>query len=123
MNAVYCTVCGHNFQTQFNPHPGAPGPPQAQPHWDPNWANRPDSNRMLITLLLWFFVGHFGAHRFYLGHVNTAVIMLVLYLIGWATICLVVGWFALVAVWIWWIVDLIQILTGQLRPIDGSRLV
>jgi TM2 domain-containing membrane protein YozV len=78
---------------------------------------------MLITLLLWFFVGHFGAHRFYLGHVNTAVIMLVLYLIGWATICLVVGWFALVAVWIWWIVDLIQILTGQLRPIDGSRLV
>ena len=49
--------------------------------------------------------------------------MLLLEVVGWVTICFFVGYFILLAVTIWWIVDLIQMLTGNLRHIDGSRLV
>ena len=33
--------------------------------------------------LLWFFLGGFGAHRFYLGQNGTAIAQLLLALFGW----------------------------------------
>lgn len=52
------------------------------------------------TYLLWFFLGYFGAHRFYLGRVGSGVGQLLLALFGW--IPLFLGWAAL---GIWWLVD------------------
>lgn len=128
LEAQFCASCGHQFQTQFtstqaqNQTQAFYG--QANPNYNPYpYGDRPDSNRLLVTILLWFFVGHFGAHRFYLGYTSTAVVMLVLELVGILTACILVGWFFIAAVAIWWIIDLVQILTGNLRPIDGSRLV
>ena len=43
------------------------------------------SKSRLATTLLAFFLGSFGAHRFYLGKIGTAVTMLVLTIIGYAT--------------------------------------
>ena len=130
LNAQVCGACGRQFQTQFAPPPNQTQAfygQQANPNRDPYQglypSVRPDSNRRLITILLWFFAGHIGAHRFYLGHTNTAILMLLLEVVGWVTICFFVGYFILLAVTIWWIVDLIQMLTGNLRHIDGSRLV
>lgn len=54
--------------------------------------------------LLWFFLGAFGAHRFYLGTTGTAVVQLLLLLFGWLPLFL--GWFVL---GIWLIVDLFLI--------------
>ena len=84
-----------------------------------------------VSYLLWFFVGSFGAHRFYLGQTGTAVAQLLLLFLGW--IPLFIGWFAL---GIWLLVDaflipgmieqqnmkLVQTLTGQPMgtPISGS---
>jgi TM2 domain-containing membrane protein YozV len=124
IDAPYCGRCGHQFQTQFGNYQQPPASYyRPNPNWGLGYGAQPDSNKLLITILLWFFLGHFGAHRFYLGHTSTAVTMLILEFVGLATICLIVGYFVLLGIAVWWIVDLVMMLTGQLRPVDGSRLV
>lgn len=62
--------------------------------------------RILPAFLLCFFLGVFGAHRFYAGKVVTGVLEL-----------LSVG-----GLGIWWLVDLILILTGSFRDGDGQKI-
>ena len=69
------------------------------------------SNRsVVVTLLLWFFLGTFGVYRMYLGKVGTGILMLVLTIIGFITIPILIGIFILIGVFIWWIIDLVCIL-------------
>lgn len=55
--------------------------------------------------LLWFFLGSLGGHRFYLGRKGSAVAMLLLALIGFATSFIGVGIVLLIIVGIWALVD------------------
>lgn len=57
----------------------------------------------LITLLLCLFIGGIGAHRFYLGYIGIGIIFL---LTGGGC-------------GIWWLIDLIRIITQDLQPKDG----
>lgn len=50
---------------------------------------------MLVAYVLWYFLGMFGAHRFYMGNTGSAVAQLVL------TISVI----GLLVTSIWWIVD------------------
>lgn len=50
---------------------------------------------MVVGYLLWWFLGYFGGHRFYMGKTGTAVTMLILSIT-------IVG---LLVTTIWWIVD------------------
>lgn len=71
---------------------------------------------MLCAVLLWLILGGIGAHRFYLGHSISAIIMLLCLLFCWLVIpAIVLG--------IWWLVDIILLLSGNLKPADGSKLV
>ena len=65
-------------------------------------ANGPKSQ--IIALILVIVVGGLGIHRFYLGYVGIGIIQL---LTGGGC-------------GIWWIIDLIRIITGDLVPADGS---
>jgi TM2 domain-containing membrane protein YozV len=55
---------------------------------------------------LCFFIGVFGAHRFYVGKVGTGLLQLL----------------TLGGLGIWWLADLIMILTGQFRDKEGQRV-
>ena len=71
---------------------------------------------MATAVLLWFFLGSIGAHRFYLGHTSTAVCMLLCLLTCW----LIVPAIVLV---IWLLIDIIRLVSGSLKPVDGSKLI
>ncbi|MEC7233161.1 MAG: TM2 domain-containing protein [Planctomycetota bacterium] len=58
----------------------------------------------LVALLLCWFLGYFGAHRFYVGKAGTAILQLV-----------TLGGFG-----IWWLIDLLMILVGSFRDADDQ---
>ncbi|MDC7242721.1 MAG: TM2 domain-containing protein [Sphaerochaetaceae bacterium] len=62
------------------------------------------SKSVVLAYILWWFLGIFGAHRFYSekGH---GVTMLIIALISIVTSFIIVGWFGILALVIWAIID------------------
>ena len=88
--AVVCVKCGVALPTQTP----TPAP-----------LSNVDS-RWLITLLLCFFLGGFGVHRFYVGKIGSGVIQL-----------LTCGGCV-----IWALIDFIMILTGSFTDNNGNPI-
>ena len=61
-------------------------------------------NKGLITILLCWFLGCFGAHRFYTGHTTIGIIQLL----------------TLGGCGIWMLIDFILILLGDFKDADGN---
>ena len=61
-------------------------------------------NRGLITVLLCWFLGVFGAHRFYTGHTTIAIVQLLTF--GGCGV--------------WALIDLIMILLGNFKDVEGN---
>ena len=79
-------------------------------------------SRLAVTLLAWF-LGTFGAHRFYLGKTGTAIVMLILGIIGYATLWLYgIGFIFLAAVGIWAFIDFIFAVSGNMRDTEGKLI-
>ncbi|MEF0940212.1 TM2 domain-containing protein [Rhizobium sp. BR 362] len=74
--------------------------------------------------LLWFFLGTLGAHRFYLGRTGSGVVQLILFVLGWLTTFLIVGFALLAVLGIWWIVDafLISAIIAEQKEAIRQRL-
>ena len=62
--------------------------------------------RILPAALLCFFLGVFGAHRFYVGRTGTAFMQL----------------FTLGGLGIWATIDLVMILVGGFRDAEGNKI-
>src|SRR5690625_3292477 len=60
---------------------------------------------MVVAYLLWFFLGGAGAHRFYIGKTGSAITMLILFLVGWGTTWLIIGFFLIIPLYIWVLID------------------
>ena len=94
-----------------------PPRPQQSPQSPSNHArkrrNGNTSDRMILpAFLLAFFLGMFGAHRFYVGKTGSAIVMLGL------TVTLVGAFISA----IWHIVDWIMIITGNFRDENDKLL-
>ncbi|WP_339642126.1 TM2 domain-containing protein [uncultured Pelagibacterium sp.] len=64
-----------------------------------------DAKSAGVAYLLWFFTGGLGGHRFYLGKTGTAIFQLVLFVVGWATVAVFVGFLVLAILGIWVLID------------------
>ena len=64
-----------------------------------------EGKNMVVAYLLWFFLGYFGIHRFYLGKVGSGLAQLLLMIIGWVTSFIFIGFFLIAAWFIWWLLD------------------
>jgi TM2 domain-containing membrane protein YozV len=62
-----------------------------------------------IAYLLWFFTGGVGGHRFYMGRTQSAVIQLVLAILGWSTIWFGLGFIFLAPLGVWVLIDAFMI--------------
>ena len=69
-------------------------------------SNVSPDNKWLVALLLCFFVGFLGVHRFYVGKIGTGVLMLI----------------TLGGLGVWFLVDLILVVTGQFTNKDGQKI-
>jgi TM2 domain-containing membrane protein YozV len=70
------------------------------------------NKKILPAFLLSFFIGVFGAHRFYVGKIGTAIVMLLLTL----------SFIGLIVSAIWNLIDWIMILVGKFEDKEGNTL-
>jgi Predicted membrane protein len=105
-------------------HPGQqqqyPPPPQQQ-SWGPHQAygaygphSGVSSRSKVTSILLAFFLGTLGIHRFYLGHNGVGIAMLLITVLSLGFLAPITG--------IWAIIDIILIAVGNLRDQDGKPL-
>jgi TM2 domain-containing membrane protein YozV len=63
----------------------------------------------LLAYLLWFFLGYFGAHRFYLGRIGSGVMMLLIFLVSFPLAYVLIGLLGFLVIFLWWLIDALLI--------------
>lgn len=117
----------HHFQLAPKPPTASvytPYQPTATPY-QPSHYVRPGPQTVLagprkskaIAAVLALVLGIFGAHRFYLGHTMVGIAMLVCTALGLSLCCIFV-----VGTFVWAIIDMVMVLTNNLRDADGRAL-
>jgi TM2 domain-containing membrane protein YozV len=98
-NEKFCSECGEliNIKAEICPKCGVR---QAIS----NGSNSIDQNRWVISLVLCWFLGVFGIHRFYTGHTGIGIAQLL----------------TLGGCGIWALIDFIIIVTGNFKDAQGN---
>tara|TARA_E500000081_G_C6076680_1_gene325674 strand:+ start:346 stop:729 length:384 start_codon:yes stop_codon:yes gene_type:complete len=60
-----------------------------------------EEKNLVLAYVLWFFLGMFGAHRFYLGKIKTGLTYLIVSLLGWILLGI-----PYIILGIWWLIDI-----------------
>jgi TM2 domain-containing membrane protein YozV len=63
----------------------------------------------LLAYLLWFFLGWFGLHRFYLGRAGSGFAMLLLQGLSWITHFILIRFVGFAILGTWWLIDALLI--------------
>lgn len=72
-----------------------------------------EKKSLIVAYILWFFLGVFGAHRFYAGKTLTGVLMIVVLIISGLITLVTFGLAAAVTmlpITIWWLVDAVLVI-------------
>ena len=101
---VYCTACGKQIHETAVSCPACGAAQQSRPVVSAI-AGATDK-RILPAFLLCFFLGIFGAHRFYVGKVGTGIAQI----------------FTVGGLGLWTLFDLILILTGSFTDKNGVKI-
>lgn len=96
----YCQSCANLLDARAPACPRC-GEPQPQPLTGPG-----SEKRILIAFLLAFFGGPLGLHRFYVGKTGTGILMIL----------------TLGGLGIWWLIDVIMLVSGSFRDAEQQRL-
>lgn len=98
-NFKFCVDCGKKLskKASFCPNCGSP---------TENKENQTSDNKFLITILLCWFLGVLGVHRFYTGHTTIGIIQLL----------------TLGGCGIWTLIDFVIILTGNFKDSNGVKI-
>lgn len=101
MGMVFCRGCGKEI------HETAPTCPHCGAPQHANAASGPRSDKdYVVTVLLCFFLGVLGVHRFYVGKIGTGLLMLFTF-----------GGFG-----IWALIDFIIVVLGNFTDSDGLKI-
>ena len=68
---------------------------------------RYDANKRSTGLayVLWFFLGWFGIHRFYLNRIPSGIVMLVIGVVSVPLTAILIGYIGLAIIGLWWCID------------------
>lgn len=101
---------------QAYPRTGAHTPPQQYPGGFPSspvsYGYGQPKSRM-VALLLCFFLGFLGLHRFYLGHRTSGIVMLIVGVLG------LVQCYFMIIILIWTTIDMIRLASGTMADAQG----
>lgn len=99
----FCKSCGKPIENDF----------KACPYCGAKTDNKIISGKdWLVCLILLVFAGMLGIHKFYVGRNSGGVVMLVLSIS-------VIG---IIASFVLWIIDLIQLVSGNFKDAEGKYL-
>jgi TM2 domain-containing membrane protein YozV len=108
---VYCTACGKQIHETAVSCPACGAMQTARQTMAaavavPAMVSSATEKRILPAFLLCFFLGIFGAHRFYVGKVGTGIAQI----------------FTIGGLGLWWLFDLILILTSSFTDENGVKI-
>nr|WP_296003151.1 TM2 domain-containing protein [uncultured Alistipes sp.] len=103
LNLCFAIIAAQRSTTRLS-YASSAGVPLPPPRKNP--ADK-SSKDWIVTLLLCFFLGGFGVHRFYVGKVGTGILQLI----------------TLGACGVWTLVDFIMIALGNFTDADGKRIL
>lgn len=65
---------------------------------------------VMLAYLLWFFLGSFGVHRFYMNRTFSGMMMTLLHVASWALTIFIIGFAGLALLGLWWVIDALLIM-------------
>ncbi|MES2324683.1 MAG: TM2 domain-containing protein [Pseudomonadota bacterium] len=102
-NMLFCSACGKQIHQSATACPGCGA---VQRGATINGGPAESDKRIVPALLLCFFLGWLGVHRFYVGKVGTGILMILTF-----------GGLGL-----WTLIDFIMIVIGSFRDAEGKLL-
>jgi len=118
---VYCKSCGEKIkrEAEICPKCGVRQFTSNVPDVKTAGPKNELNSDWLILLLLCFFLGGFGIHQFYSGKTGRGIAMAVIFVVSIPLCYVIVGVLGLIGVYIWALVDFINIIMEKFTNANG----